>query len=218
VRFNAVKNSACLKDGLLTSCTNFDDSATIPNANLGRCNDFDTDGADPRYDDADLITDRPCYRSAPQLAMPPPHPVTLVVGPNRFDIELRVALETQHLVVSDENGAAVSTDPADNAGALVLRGDDLDALSDDAQDLAADLQAIGGPSAGPGGGTIFVDGFRADSFRPNNRFAKSESIPIRSRRSMTSSAMAASRSSRSPDRTSSTDRWATTLTNCPTST
>jgi hypothetical protein len=42
---------------------------------------------------------------------------------------------------------------------LVLRGTDLQALSDDPDDLQADLQALAGPSAGPSGGQIYIDGF-----------------------------------------------------------
>src|SRR6201999_84566 len=56
-------------------------------------------------------------------------------------------------------GPAVSVDPSQNAGALVLRGTDLQALSDDPDDLQADLQALAGPSAGPSGGQIYIDGF-----------------------------------------------------------
>src|SRR5581483_2045200 len=53
----------------------------------------------------------------------------------------------------------VSTEASSNASAVVLRGDDLQALSDDPEDLATDLQALAGPSAGPNGGSIFIDGF-----------------------------------------------------------
>ena len=53
----------------------------------------------------------------------------------------------------------VSTDPDNNAGAVVLKGADLDALPEDPDDLAAALQALAGPSAGPNGGQIFIDGF-----------------------------------------------------------
>jgi hypothetical protein len=92
--------------------------------------------------------------------------LTIVPGQNRFDVELRVPIEAQHLAVPESDGPAVSTDPASNAGALVLRGDDLDALSDDPEDLVADLQALAGPSAGPGGGAIFVDGFSGGQLPP----------------------------------------------------
>jgi hypothetical protein len=40
-----------------------------------------------------------------------------------------------------------------------LKGSDLESLPDDPDDLAAALQALAGPSAGPNGGQIFVDGF-----------------------------------------------------------
>jgi hypothetical protein len=48
----------------------------------------------------------------------------------------------------------------------VISGSDLEALSDDPNDLAADLQALAGPSAGPSGGSIFVDGFSGGELPP----------------------------------------------------
>jgi hypothetical protein len=39
-------------------------------------------------------------------------------------------------------------------------------LSDDPEDLQADLQALTGLSAGPGGGSIFVDGFSGGDLPP----------------------------------------------------
>jgi hypothetical protein len=75
------------------------------------------------------------------------------------NIQLRVALEKQEVTVVDNPGPTISVDPTQNAGALVLRGADLDALSDDPDDLQADLQALAGPSAGPSGGQIYIDGF-----------------------------------------------------------
>ncbi len=93
---------------------------------------------------------------APQLAMPQPAPISLTGGVQTLNLQLSVAATTQEITVK-ENGPTVSTDPASNAGALVLRGTDLDALADDPDDLAADLQALAGPSAGPNGGQMFVD-------------------------------------------------------------
>ena len=75
------------------------------------------------------------------------------------NIQLRVALEKQEVTVVENPGPTVSVDPSQNAGALVLRGADLDALSDDPDDLQSDLQALAGPSAGPSGGQIYIDGF-----------------------------------------------------------
>jgi hypothetical protein len=76
-----------------------------------------------------------------------------------LNLELKVAATTQEISVQEKQGPAVSTDPTANVGALVLRGDDLDALADDPDDLAADLQALAGPSAGPSGTAFFIDGF-----------------------------------------------------------
>ncbi|HEX5230297.1 MAG TPA: carboxypeptidase regulatory-like domain-containing protein [Bryobacteraceae bacterium] len=75
------------------------------------------------------------------------------------DVQLTVAVEKQEVTVQENAGPQVSVDPSQNAGALVLRGADLQALSDDPDDLQADLQALAGPSAGPSGGQIYIDGF-----------------------------------------------------------
>ena len=74
-----------------------------------------------------------------------------------LNIQLGVVLEQQQVTVSAE--APVSTAPENNAGAIVLRGSDLESLPDDPDDLSAALQALAGPSAGPNGGQFFIDGF-----------------------------------------------------------
>lgn len=73
------------------------------------------------------------------------------------NIALAVALETQSVEVQSESGLSLSADA--NAGALVITGKDLDSLPDDPDQLAAALRALAGPSAGPDGGQIFIDGF-----------------------------------------------------------
>ncbi|HKE24888.1 MAG TPA: TonB-dependent receptor [Bryobacteraceae bacterium] len=66
----------------------------------------------------------------------------------------------QSVTVTDSGQSVkVDVDPSANADALVMRGSDLDALSDDPDDLAADLAALAGPGAGPNGGQIYIDGF-----------------------------------------------------------
>lgn len=93
--------------------------------------------------------------------------VTVAAGRvQALDISLEVSMEKQEVTVKGEPGAAVSTEPDNNAGALVLRGEDLDSLPDDPDDLAADLQALAGPSAGPNGGQIFIDGFSGGRLPP----------------------------------------------------
>jgi hypothetical protein len=78
--------------------------------------------------------------------------------PQVVDAQLQVALERQQVTVKGE-AAEVSVSPTNNAGALVLRGADLTALSDNPDDLQDELQALAGPAAGPNGGQIYIDGF-----------------------------------------------------------
>ncbi len=85
-----------------------------------------------------------------------------------IDLPLRVSFEKQEVAVEDESSEGISVDPQSGVGAIILRGDDLDALSDDPDDLAADLQALAGPSAGPSGGQIFVDGFSGARLPPKH--------------------------------------------------
>jgi hypothetical protein len=74
-----------------------------------------------------------------------------------FNVTLKIAaIETQVKVDAD---TPLSTDTAANANQQVISGKDLDALPDDPDELAAALQALAGPSMGPNGGQIFVDGF-----------------------------------------------------------
>jgi len=82
-----------------------------------------------------------------------------------LNITLKVTIEEQKVTV-DSDSRALSTDAENNAGAIVLKGADLDALPDDPDDLAAALQALAGPSAGPNGGQIFIDGFTGGRLPP----------------------------------------------------
>ena len=99
--------------------------------------------------------------ASPGLVQPQPATVNIASGPQPvvLNLQLRVAIEKQEVTVQENPGPMVSVDPSQNAGALILRGADLDALSDDPDDLQADLQALAGPAAGPSGGQIYIDGF-----------------------------------------------------------
>jgi hypothetical protein len=81
---------------------------------------------------------------------------------------LKIAASKQEVNVRDDAGPAISTDASSNANALVLTGNDLDALGDSPEDLQADLQALAGPSAGPSGGSIFIDGFSGGELPPKS--------------------------------------------------
>jgi hypothetical protein len=86
--------------------------------------------------------------------------------PTNVDVVMGIAEQKQELTVTDSTANQVSTDPASNASALTLKPEDLDALPDDPDDLQADLQALAGPSAGPGGNQIYVDGFTGGRLPP----------------------------------------------------
>src|SRR5258708_34639041 len=51
---------------------------------------------------------------------------------------------------------------------VVLKGQDLEALSDDPDELQSELQALAGPSAGPNGGQIYIDGFTGGTLPPKS--------------------------------------------------
>jgi hypothetical protein len=104
--------------------------------------------------------------SAPDLILPQPVKITLSGGIQTLDLQLKVAGTTQQITVADSGAAVVNTDASNNASAMTLKGADLDALADDPEDLQADLQALAGPSAGPDGGAIFVDGFSDGQLPP----------------------------------------------------
>ena len=82
-----------------------------------------------------------------------------------LDVKLSVTIEEQKVTVSGDQ-RNISTDSESNANAIVLRGKDLDALPDDPDDLAASLSALAGPSVGPNGGQIFIDGFTGGRLPP----------------------------------------------------
>jgi hypothetical protein len=81
-----------------------------------------------------------------------------------LDIRLSITLENQDVTVAADT--PVSTEAENNQSALVIKGTGLDALPDDPDDLAAALQALAGPSAGPEGGQIFIDGFTGGRMPP----------------------------------------------------
>ena len=80
------------------------------------------------------------------------------------NVALSIVLEEEKVTITDEK--SLNVDSASNADALTLRDKDLDILPDDPEALAAALQAMAGPSAGPDGGAIYVDGLGANRLPP----------------------------------------------------
>src|SRR5271157_5936177 len=83
----------------------------------------------------------------------------------KVNIALQIAQEVEKVEVTEET-TRVGTNPQENASALVIKGEDLQALSDDPDELQSELEALAGPSAGPNGGQIYVDGFTAGQLPP----------------------------------------------------
>ena len=83
------------------------------------------------------------------------------------NIQLQLPVEKQQVTVSDQ-GLSVDTSPDNNAGAIVIKGKDLDALSDDPDELQSELNALAGPAAGPNGGQIYIDGFTGGQLPPKS--------------------------------------------------
>jgi hypothetical protein len=106
--------------------------------------------------------------STTQLTLPEPSPVTLSSSVQILNLQLKVAAMHEQVNVGDQTDAAMTTESAGNASAVVLRGKDLDALGDDPEDFAADLQAMAGPSAGPNGGSFYIDGFSGGQIPSKN--------------------------------------------------
>ncbi len=79
-------------------------------------------------------------------------------------IALSVQAATENVDVSATEG--INTDNDNNASATVLKEKDLEALPDDPAELEAALQALAGPSAGPNGGQIYIDGFTGGRLPP----------------------------------------------------
>lgn len=80
---------------------------------------------------------------------------------------LQIAVQQQQVQVQAESNT-VSTSPENNANAVVIQGKDLEALSDDPDELQNELEALAGPSAGPNGGQIYIDGFTGGQLPPKS--------------------------------------------------
>lgn len=94
--------------------------------------------------------------------------IVIAVGRTaKLEISLGIEVQTEKVVVTDE-ATRVDVSPENNASSIVLKGKDLEALSDDPDDLRSDLEALAGPSAGPSGGQIYIDGFTGGQLPPKS--------------------------------------------------
>ena len=86
----------------------------------------------------------------------------------REDLTITMTVETATENVEVSGANQISTDSDNNASATVLKDKDLDALPDDPDELEAALQALAGPSAGPNGGQLYIDGFTGGRIPPKD--------------------------------------------------
>jgi len=82
-------------------------------------------------------------------------------------VKMELPVEQQQVEVK-EDSISVSTTPDNNASATVIKGKDLDALSDDPDELQNELTALAGPAAGPNGAQIYIDGFTGGQLPPKS--------------------------------------------------
>jgi len=85
----------------------------------------------------------------------------------RIDITMAIETTQQTVTVTDET-PTVSIEADNNGNAMVIKGKDLEALSDDPDELSDELSALAGPSAGPNGGQIYIDGFTGGQLPPKS--------------------------------------------------
>lgn len=80
---------------------------------------------------------------------------------------LQIQIQQQQVHVHADT-THISTNPGNNASAMIIQGNDLNSLSDDPDELQNELQALAGPSAGPNGGEIYIDGFTGGELPPKS--------------------------------------------------
>jgi Carboxypeptidase regulatory-like domain len=83
-----------------------------------------------------------------------------------INAKLNIESAKQEITVTDT--VSIDLDPASNVGALTLKGEDLQMLSDNPDDLQNELNALAGPSAGPNGAQLFIDGFSGGRLPPKS--------------------------------------------------
>lgn len=94
--------------------------------------------------------------------------LTLEPGQSKkLDVAMAIQQAEQSVVVSDDT-PTISTEASNNANSVIITGKDIDALSDDPTELQNELSALAGPSAGPNGGQIYIDGFAGGQLPPKS--------------------------------------------------
>ncbi len=85
-----------------------------------------------------------------------------------IDMSMATVVEQQSVTVTDEEAPIVSIEASGNTSSVVLKDKDLDALSDDPDELSNELTALAGPAAGPNGGEVYISGFTGGQLPPKS--------------------------------------------------
>ncbi|PYV50042.1 MAG: hypothetical protein DMG92_09125, partial [Acidobacteria bacterium] len=94
--------------------------------------------------------------------------VELAAGQRQtLNLALQVQVQEEKVNVQAD-GTQLDVSSASNASSVVIKGKDLEALSDDPDELQNELQALAGPAAGPEGGQIYIDGFTGGQLPPKS--------------------------------------------------
>jgi hypothetical protein len=86
----------------------------------------------------------------------------------RVDISMAIVVAQQSVTVSDDEAPVVNVEASGNTSSIVMKDKDLDALSDDPDELSNELTALAGPSAGPNGGEVYISGFTGGQLPPKS--------------------------------------------------
>src|SRR4051812_6873532 len=84
-----------------------------------------------------------------------------------LNLALQVQVQEEKVNVEAE-GNQLDVGASSNASSLVIKGKDLESLSDDPDELQSELQALAGPAAGPNGAQIYIDGFTGGQLPPKS--------------------------------------------------
>jgi hypothetical protein len=106
--------------------------------------------------------------TAPSFAPSVTNNVVIAPGLTRtLDIRLTIAPQAQQVQVRARS-SHLQIAPENKASAVEISGKNLDALSNDPDELQNQLTALAGPSVGPGGGEIYIDGFLGGDLPPKS--------------------------------------------------
>lgn len=84
-----------------------------------------------------------------------------------LDFHLTIALESQRVEVQSR-AAHLEMAPQNNASAVTVSGNNLNALSNDPDELQNQIAALAGPSVGPGAASVYINGLTGSDMPPKS--------------------------------------------------